>query len=204
MTGDLVTALAMSLRIIGGVWRSRRLIQPRTKATRPMPDRVKQAIFDNLGCSYGTLGALPALRVADVFAGSGSMGLEAMSRGAECCCFFERNREALAALRENVSSVNAGAKSIIVSKDAWRFAFNDPNGRNFDLVFLDPPYRDSGDTSTDGKVFDYLQRLTGGGMQRPQVVLHHSSRARFSVDARWGWSILDERIMGSSAVTRFG
>ena len=169
-----------------------------------MPDRVKQAIFDILGCWYGTPGALPALRTADVFAGSGSMGLEAISRGAECCCFFERNREALAALRENIASLSAETKSNVVAKDAWRFASGDPSGRAFDLVFLDPPYRESDDASSDGKVFGYLQRLAGGIAPRPLVVLHHSSRVRFSVDARWGWSIIDERVIGSSAVTSFG
>jgi len=193
----------MSLRIIGGVWRSRRLTRPNTEATRPMPDRVKQSIFEILGNRFNTPGALPPLHVADVFAGSGSMGLEALSRGAESCCFFERNRDALSALRENVVTLGAESVSTIVVKEAWRSAARDPNGRAFDLVFLDPPYRDSEDVSPDGKVFGFLQRLADEVENRPLVVLHHPARVRFSVDARCAWSISDERMMGSSGVTFF-
>src|SRR3972149_2479777 len=107
------------MRIIGGTWRSRRLLRPETDSTRPMPDRVKQTIFDMLGSRYDCPGALPPLLVADVFAGGGSMGWEALSRGAAFCGFFERAREALDALRRNVESLGAGLESSIVSGDAW-------------------------------------------------------------------------------------
>jgi 16S rRNA (guanine(966)-N(2))-methyltransferase RsmD len=193
----------MSLRIIGGVWRSRRLVRPDTEATRPVPDRVKQTVFDILGSRFGTPGALPPLRVADVFAGSGSMGLEALSRGAQSCCFYERDREVLAVLRRNVETLRAGAVSTIIVRDAWRAAARDPNGRAFDLIFLDPPYRDSEDVSPIGEVSRFLHRLAEDADNRPLVILHHFSKVRFSLDADNPWSIGDERTIGSSAVTFF-
>src|SRR3989304_6946937 len=103
------------MRIIGGQWRSRRLLRPETDSTRPMPDRVKQAIFDMLGSRYDDPGALPPLLVADVFAGGGSMGLEALSRGAAFCSFFERDRQALEALCSNIESLGAGQESRVVA-----------------------------------------------------------------------------------------
>ena len=78
------------MRIIGGKWRSRRLSFPRWGRTRPMPDRIRESIFDILASRFGLCGTLPSLKVADLFAGSGSMGWEAVSRGASGCDFIEK------------------------------------------------------------------------------------------------------------------
>jgi len=193
----------MSLRIIGGKWRSRRLVRPDSEATRPMPDRVKQAVFDILGSRFGTPGGLPPLRIADMFAGSGSMGLEALSRGARSCCFFERDREALSALRRNVEILAAEEASAIVVRDAWWAAARDPNGQAFDLIVLDPPYNDSEDASPNGPVLRFLGLLAEDAANRPLVVLHHVSRVKFSLGAEDTWTIADQRTFGSGAVTFF-
>ncbi len=204
------------MRIIAGKWRSRRLKRPKTLVTRPVPDRVKQAIFEILAVHYCTPGGLPALRVADVFAGSGSMGLEALSRGAESCWLYERDREALDALRANFKALAVGAEASIVIGDAWRRAVAAPDGQPFDLVLLDPPYADSDDVSEGGPVRRYLERIAGGGGLCPLVVLHHRAEAGFCVEPALlkqlearstkvdQWRILDHRIYGTSAVTFFG
>ena len=133
-----------------------------------MPDRVKQAIFDILGSYDDCPGGLPPMDVADVFAGSGSMGIEALSRGAASCCFIERDPIALSALRANLDALKVGPEATIVKGDAWmqiprrKKGSPDTSTSSERLIFLDPPYDDSDDSSPDGQVMQYLQRLAAG------------------------------------------
>jgi len=191
------------MRIIGGQWRSRRLIRPQTDSTRPMPDRVKQAIFDMLASRYDDPGGLPPLFVADVFAGGGSMGLEALSRGAAFCSFFERDLNALEALRGNIESLGAGPNSRVVIGDAWRASMATPNRQPFALIFLDPPYRDCEDTTERGKVRRFLRQLGDAPAVGPLVVLHHPTGTRFVLAEDDPWQVVEERCIGSNAVTFF-
>ena len=191
------------MRIIAGQWRSRTLVRPETPRTRPMPDRVKEALFDVLGSRYECPGELPPLRVADVFAGSGSMGLEALSRGASHCWFFERERIALTALRKNIDTLDAVDRTDVITTDAWRSAVRASSAEPFELVFLDPPYRESEDTSQHGQVARFLVRLTQEDDNRPLVVLHHPAKTRFGDDVPASWHIADQRVFGSNGVTLF-
>jgi len=191
------------MRIIAGQWRSRRLIRPITRNTRPMPDRVREAVFSSLASRYDQRGALPPWRVADVFAGAGSMGFEALSRGAASCCFFERDRVALDALRRNIEALDAVAATSIVARDAWRAAAEAPGGDPFDIVFLDPPYRDSVDVSAKGPVRRYLARLAERSEGTPLVLLHHHVRVRFEASVDQPWRVTDVRVYGTNAVTCF-
>ncbi len=168
-----------------------------------MPDRVREAVFDMLGSYYDTPGMLPALRVADVFAGGGSMGLEALSRGAASCCFFERDRAALEALRRNLQALGVGPEASIVMQDAWREAVAGPDGGPFDLVLLDPPYADSEDTSDSGAVRRYLRRFDQSDGGRPVVLLHHPARVQYTASADESWRVLKQRTFGSNGVTVF-
>jgi 16S rRNA (guanine966-N2)-methyltransferase len=205
------------MRIIAGQWRSRRLERPIGAVTRPMPDRLKETIFNVLGSYYGCPGGLPALRVADVFCGSGSMGLEALSRGAAFCAFIERDARALTALRRNLDTVAADPATVaVVRGDAWRRATCGPDGRPFDLVFLDPPFRNSQDTSEVGPVRTYLGLLelvatdhregsgsTDVATSERVVVLHHAANARFAPRAGDRWTVMDQRVQGRNAATFF-
>ncbi len=172
-----------------------------------MPDRVKQSIFNILECYYGIPGELPPLRVGDVFAGSGSMGFEALSRGAASCTFYEANRVAYQALRENMETLHTGTMATIVTGDAWKNAGRDANARAFDLVFLDPPYKDTQNADSEGLVGTFLRRVGGKesiGNKVPFVVLHHFGKVKFSgMKLEEPWEIWDERRIGSSAVTFF-
>lgn len=189
------------MRIIAGMWRSRLLQVPKTPLTRPMPDRVKESIFNKLGSHYGTPGGLPALRTADVFAGGGGMGLEAISRGAMSCHFFERDADCLATLRLNLDRLGAGPEAIIVRGDAWRRAAATFAQQPFDLVLLDPPFRDSADATEGGEVRRFLRRLRANEPSEILVVLHHESDADYSPCAEDGWKILDVRSFGRNVVT---
>ncbi len=191
------------MRIIGGTWRSRRLLRPLTDSTKPMPDRVKQTIFDMLGSRYDCPGELPPLLVADVFAGGGSMGLEALSRGAAFCSFFERGRDALEALRGNIAALGAGPESHIVARDAWRASMTTPDGNPFALIFLDPPYRDCEDTTEFGEVRRFLRQQAVVSAEDCLIVLHHSARTKFELTEADLWQVVEERRIGSNAVTFF-
>jgi 16S rRNA (guanine966-N2)-methyltransferase len=188
------------MRIIAGKWRSRKLDWPEGGVTRPMPDRVRESLFSVLGSRYGTPGELPPLHVADVFAGSGSMGLEALSRGAASCLFFERDRGALAVLRGNLARLEVGEAGEVIARDAWSAAVPAIGAPGFDLVFLDPPYRDAADTSADGPIRRYLKRLAPHAQPGTLVVLHHPRRQ--SLDpAEEGWQIEEQREYGTHAVS---
>jgi 16S rRNA (guanine966-N2)-methyltransferase len=120
------------VRVVAGEFKGRRLHTPRGARTRPTADRVREALFSMLGDVSGA-------RVLDLYAGSGALGIEALSRGAESAVFVERDRQALAALQRNLDAVGAAAD--VRRQDALRFLAH-PEGR-FDLVFCDPPYDDA-------------------------------------------------------------
>ena len=189
------------MRIIAGKWRSRRLLRPETPGTRPPPDRVKETVFSVLGHHYGTLGELPTLIVADVFAGSGAFGLEALSRGARHCTFFEREKAALVALQQNVAALAAEGASCIATRDAWTSA-GKHTGEPFELVFLDPPYRESLDSSPAGRVCEFLSHLPGAP-NGTLVVLHHSATVDWVRAVPPGWSVADARHIGTNGITIF-
>ena len=120
------------MRVIAGDFKGRRLHTPRGTRTRPTADRVREALFSMLGDVSGA-------RVLDLYAGSGALGIEALSRGAESAVFVERDEPALAALRRNLEAVGADAE--VRRRDVLGFLAH-PEG-TYDLVFCDPPYDDA-------------------------------------------------------------
>jgi 16S rRNA (guanine966-N2)-methyltransferase len=121
-----------TLRIIGGQWRSRLIGFDAAAGVRPTPDRVRQTLFDWLAPLVDGASAL------DLFAGSGALGFEALSRGAAHASFVEHGPRQAAAIREAAASLGAGDRAEIAQADA--LAWLRSSGRRFDLVFLDPPY----------------------------------------------------------------
>lgn len=126
------------MRIVGGKLRGRALASPNDEATRPTSDRVREAAFNIL--AHGIEGAtIEGARVLDLFAGTGALGLEAISRGAAFCLFVDEHAEARGVIRENVDSLGLTGITKIFRRDATDLG---PAGKyaRFDLVFLDPPY----------------------------------------------------------------
>src|SRR5438876_8804733 len=126
------------MRIVGGQFRGRPLAAPAHEGTRPTSDRVREAIFNIL--ARGTPGfGLAGSRVLDLFAGTGALGLEALSRGAAYCLFVEQEADARALIRRNVEALVLTGVTKIFRRDAAALG---PAGRNggFSLAFLDPPY----------------------------------------------------------------
>ncbi|WP_198373716.1 16S rRNA (guanine(966)-N(2))-methyltransferase RsmD [Roseomonas rosulenta] len=126
------------MRIIAGRHRGRTLVAPPGDATRPTAERVRQALFDMLWhAPWGGRTTIQDQLVLDAFAGTGALGLEALSRGADHCTFIETGKAALAALRANIAACKEEARSAVLAADATR----PPRARvACGLVFLDPPY----------------------------------------------------------------
>ena len=122
------------MRVIAGTWGGRRLKAPPGAATRPTSDRVREALFSVLG------ERVAGARVLDLYAGSGALGIEALSRGAESAVFVDTAPAALKAIRANLDALGAAAE--VRRADARRFLGSaSADARQYDLVFLDPPYR---------------------------------------------------------------
>ena len=120
------------MRVVAGELRGRRIVAPDGATTRPTTDRVREAVFNTLG----SLGVVDGALVVDLYAGSGALGIEALSRGAEHCTFVERDRDALAALRTNLSALGLEARSRVTTGDVMAVA----SSIDADVAFADPPY----------------------------------------------------------------
>lgn len=121
------------MRVIAGRWGGRRLQAPAGAATRPTSDRVREALF-------AILGDLDGARVLDLFAGSGALGLEALSRGAASCVFVERDRDAAHAIQANLEKLRLTGATITNRDVAAALREERTRGRRYDLVLVDPPY----------------------------------------------------------------
>lgn len=121
------------MRIIAGEWRGRPIEAPPGPATRPTADRVRETLFSMLASRLGTF---EGLRVADLFAGSGALGLEALSRGAASVIFVESYPNAVEAIRRNAGKLGAGSRVEVIAGSALALPKREP----YDLIFADPPY----------------------------------------------------------------
>src|SRR5918912_3521411 len=125
------------MRIVGGRFRGRALAGPRSDAIRPPSDRLRETIFNVLAHAYGD--PVAGARVLDLFAGTGAMGLEALSRGAAFALFVDEGAEARGLIRANVEALGVGGETRLFRRDATRMGQAAPNAP-FSLVFCDPPY----------------------------------------------------------------
>ena len=172
------------MRIVAGEFKGRRLRMPRGAPTRPTADRVREALFSMLGDVTGA-------RVLDLYAGSGALGIEALSRGAESAVFVERDARAAAAIQANLDAI--GAEGELSRQDALAFVRRD--GRSYDLVFCDPPY-DSG------------PRIAGQLAERLPALLSTDARIVTESDKRnpleLPFPLLRERIYGDTRIAIHG
>ena len=140
------------MRVIAGEWRGRPLVTPKGDTTRPTADRTREALFSMLA---SRLGSFEELAIADLFAGSGALGLEALSRGAASCLFVEQDKAALDALRANIAKL--GAKGAEVRPGSVMAL--GPARAPLDLILMDPPYG----TGAGSVALDKLGRLGWAG-----------------------------------------
>jgi len=122
------------MRIVAGQWRGRKLVAPQGDTTRPTADRTRETLFSML---VSRLGAFDGLTVADLFAGSGALGLEALSRGAASAIFVEQDAPAIRALRQNIAALRAQSLCDVRASSVLALG---PAKQPLDLIILDPPY----------------------------------------------------------------
>ncbi len=176
------------MRIIAGQFRGRRLRGPKSRAVRPTSDRVREALFSRINAW------LPDAVVLDLFAGTGALGLEALSRGALRAVFVERDPRALALIRDNISACGVGRRSRVVAATVSAALHRLSEDRcQFDLVFMDPPYG----KDHVRRVLPILVGVTGEGSQ---LVIEH----RTSDD--WGtvpepWKVKNATRYGDTMIT---
>jgi 16S rRNA (guanine966-N2)-methyltransferase len=158
------------MRITGGIYRSRTLHAPRGRATRPTSDRVREALFGILASARVLAGA----RVLDLYAGTGALAIEALSRGAERALLVERSPEAIQVLRANVESLGCGRVARWIQGDVARVVRRVAVEGPFDLVFADPPWA-MVDTGVAPEALSDLA-FAGAVADRAWVVLEHAGR----------------------------
>jgi 16S rRNA (guanine966-N2)-methyltransferase len=180
------------MRIVAGRFRGRTLAAPEGTHTRPTSDRVREAVFNIL--EHGIAGfSFAGIRVLDLFAGTGALGLEALSRGAAFCLFVEEDADARGLIRRNIETLGLTGATKVFRRDAANLG---PAGNRggFSLVFLDPPYEQSGLAQRA------LFSATQGGWLAPGAiaVVEDSKRATMAVPA--GFAVLEQRTWGDTQV----
>lgn len=175
------------MRIIAGDWRGRVLRAPVGDATRPTADRTREALFSMLA---SRLGNFEELRVADLFAGTGALGLEALSRGAAQATFVDDGTAARALLRRNIELTRTGGVTDVWRRDATKMGAN--KGDRFGLVFLDPPY---GKSLGEAAV---ASLLSGGWLAPDALVVWEEGTAPLPPA---GFDTVDQRRYGDTHVT---
>ncbi len=178
------------MRITGGEFLGRTLKVPRD-AVRPTAERVREALFSILAHR----GAIDGARVLDVFAGSGALGLEALSRGAASALFVEKSRSVAHTLGENVAALGLAARARIVQRDA-ALALRALAGEPFDLCFIDPPY-------ASGLAAESLASLASGGRLSSRAVLVAESDRRHAPGPIAGLTLALERSYGDTLISLY-
>jgi 16S rRNA (guanine966-N2)-methyltransferase len=171
------------MRVVGGRLRSRPLAGPKSDAVRPTADRLREALFNILAHSYGD--PVTGARVLDLFAGTGALGIEAISRGAAYALFVDEGVEARALLRDNVESLGLGGVARIFRRDATKLGPAHPL-EPFSLVFLDPPYG-------KGLAEKSLLSAREGGWLKPAALIVVEESAEAAFKAPDGFSELERR-----------
>lgn len=180
------------MRVIGGRLRSRKLDAPPGSLTRPTSDRVREALFSILGDVTGA-------RVLDLYAGTGALGIEALSRGAAHATFVEARSAALTVLRKNIAQLGLGAQSSVLALRVERAARAVREGGPYDLVFVDPPWKDL--PSAAAHVFRLLAApvLSSGA----RVLVEHPGPLRPRLPPDSGFAEVGTRAWGDTHVTWF-
>ncbi len=175
------------MRIIAGDWRGRKLVAPKGDSTRPTADRTRETLFSMLA---SRLGSFDGLAVLDLFAGSGALGLEALSRGAAQCQFVEQDKPALDAIRANIAALGARDRATVTAGSVLSLG---PARQQFELILADPPYG----TGAGEVALDRLLRLGWIG-PASWIALETSASEEIAIK---GLEIESDRKVGKAKLT---
>jgi 16S rRNA (guanine966-N2)-methyltransferase len=185
------------MRVIAGRFRGRVLGAPPGLRTRPITDRAKESLFNILGHRFGSPGLLPDIAVLDLFAGSGALGIESLSRGAQSCLFVERDRHALRALRANLEKLRLSAVAHVATENAWTMRIPPAGTDAYGLIFVDPAYQDVADPLP---VLALLERLAHRLSAQGVLVFRHPVSIELPMDTLPSLVCVDARRFGKMGV----
>ena len=182
------------MRIIGGTFKGKKLFLPIDKNTRPLKDLVKESIFNLINHSTKINFQIENSNVLDLFSGTGSFGIECISRGANNVTFVENYNDALKILKENISILGLDKKSKIIEKNCFNFldSNNDLNNK-YDLIFMDPPYKEKNINNLIN-TFKEKKTLNNDGI----MIIHRHKKDDIKISQHL--KILDERNYGISKI----
>ncbi len=186
------------MRIIAGSKRGMKLLGPKGVISRPIIDRVKESLFSVL-CKYD----LPEGKiVADLFCGVGSLGIEALSRGAEFVTFVEKDRQVAGVLEKNIEKAGFVKASRVIKADAFKIGAAVSKDK-YDLVFVDPPYKDTRNVGEDSPLAQLLN-LVGGQVGAEGIVVIRTHRDTRLLERYGLFDVIERRSWGTMAVTILG
>ena len=181
------------MRIISGNLKGKKILQPKDRNTRPLKDLTKESIFNIILHSNKFRIDLKDSKILDLFSGVGSFGLECLSRGSSSLIFIENYKEVLTILKKNILNLNYQNISLIVEKDIFKiFDFKIYN-RKFDIIFLDPPYKEK-------KLTILLNRITESDILNKKgiIIIHRNKKEEDKLPKNF--NIIEEKIYGISKV----
>ena len=182
------------MRIVSGLFKGRQLLAPEGSITRPTSDRARESIFNVLAHADWSR-PIEGTRVIDAFAGSGALGIEALSRGAEFCLFIETESRARGCIRDNIEKFNLFGNTRIHRRSAVDLGAKPASvGERFDIVFMDPPYGYN-------LVPSALKTLAAGGWVKPGALAVAETGPDDPEVQAPGWETLDRRTYGPADVT---
>ncbi len=186
------------MRIVGGSARGRKIMAPRGRATRPTLDHIREALFNILGAR------VEGAHVLDLFAGTGAMGIEALSRGAEHCVFVESSPAALKLITSNLKDLDLADRATISSGDVFRQATRlRRRGEIFDIAIAAPPYRLIATDAGEARLLRFMGDLSDSGVLSPEAcaVIEQAAAPNWSGAIAAPWTLLDRRRYGGTALT---
>ncbi len=178
------------MRIISGTSKGRKLVAPRNRSVRPTSDRVKESIFNILG------GEIEGNIVLDLFAGTGNLGIESLSRGAEKAVFVEKRSQAIRLIQKNLAQLGLKDRSEILPKDVNRaIGILNQRGESFDLILMDPPYE-------KGMIQKTLRKLNSHPIYSGDsiLVIEHDRREPLPLTIE-GWDLIRQQRIGDTLIS---
>ena len=181
------------MRIIGGYFKGRKILEPLDKSTRPLKDMVRESIFNILEHSEDQFINFDNANIVDLFSGTGSFGLECLSRGAKKVIFFENYYKSIKILNENIKKLNFEKRSVIFEKSAYDFNELNLGNKNFDLIFLDPPFNHK-------DIYKLIEKIKKSKLinQNTLLIIHRNKKFKESIPFKV--KVLREKNYGISKI----
>tara|TARA_B100000787_G_C16155625_1_gene278768 strand:- start:328 stop:891 length:564 start_codon:yes stop_codon:yes gene_type:complete len=181
------------MRIISGNLKGKKILDPLDKSTRPLKDMVRESIFNIIEHSKNESVVIKNANVLDIFAGTGSFGIECLSRGAKHVIFFENYKDSIKILKKNIDLLILNEKIKIIEEDSYNLDKAGLGLKKFDLIFLDPPFKDT-------KINDLIEIISRSKItsKKTLVIIHRNKKVKEEISNKF--TILREKTYGLSRI----